>query len=169
MTPGSDQSRVTGPASRVSESEPRVRRSTLHDPRLGTRDAGPAAQRAAAGFTLIELMIVVTIIGILATISQPMFRNAVVQAREAALRENLYVLRDALDKYFADNDKYPENLGDLVEKRYVRKVPKDPITGSSETWQLVYYTDDKGQQAGIIDVKSGSDAAGSDGQKYSDW
>ncbi len=125
--------------------------------------------RSAKGFTLIELMIVVTIIGILATISQPMFRNAVVQAREAALRENLYVLRDALDKYFADNDKYPENLADLVEKRYVRKVPKDPITGSSESWQIVYYTDDKGQQAGIIDVKSGSDAAGSDGQKYSDW
>ncbi len=130
---------------------------------------GRGAVPRAAGFTLIELMIVVTIIGILATISQPMFRNAVTQAREAALRENLYVLRDAIDKYFADNDKYPENLADLVEKRYVRKVPKDPITGSTETWQLVYYTDDKGQQAGIFDVKSGSDAVGSDGQKYSEW
>ncbi len=168
MTPGNHQSRVTSPGSRVSERGPRVRRSTFHDPRLATRDSGPAP-RGAAGFTLIELMIVVTIIGILATISQPMFRNAVMQAREAALRENLYVLRDAIDKYFADNDKYPENLADLVEKRYVRKVPKDPITGSSESWQIVYYTDDKGQQAGIIDVKSGSDAAGSDGQKYSDW
>lgn len=139
------------------------------DPGLGTRDSGPAARRAAAGFTLIELMIVVTIIGILATISQPMFRNAMAQAREAALRENLYVLRDAIDKFSADNDKYPESLTDLVEKRYVRKLPKDPITGSAESWQVVYFTDDKGQQAGIIDVKSGSDATGSDGQKYSDW
>ena len=147
------------------------------DPEPGAWDSGrrsavggpPRRRRAAAGFTLIELMIVVTIIGILATIAQPMFRNAVVQAREAALRENLYVLRDAIDKYFADNDKYPESLADLVEKRYVRKVPKDPITGSTETWQLAYYTDDKGQQACIIDVKSGSDATGSDGQKYSDW
>ncbi len=168
MTPGNRLSRVPGPGSRVSERGSRVWPPAPRGPGLGTRDSGPAPQ-GAAGFTLIELMIVITIIGILATISQPMFRNAVVQAREAALRENLYVLRDAIDKYFADNDKYPENLADLVEKRYVRKVPKDPITGSTETWQLVYYTDDKGQQAGIFDVKSGSDAAGSDGQKYSEW
>ena len=125
--------------------------------------------RGGAGFTLLELMIVVTIIGILATISQPMFRNAMLQAREAALRENLYVLRDAIDKFYADTDKYPESLTDLVEKRYIRKLPKDPITGSSETWQVVYYADEKGQQAGIFDVRSGSDAVGSDGQKYSDW
>jgi general secretion pathway protein G len=114
-------------------------------------------------------MIVVTIIGILATISQPMFRNAMLQAREAALRENLYVLRDAIDKFYADNDKYPESLTDLVQKQYVRKVPKDPITASAESWQVVYYSDDKGQQAGIMDVRSGSDATGSDGQKYSEW
>ena len=114
-------------------------------------------------------MIVITIIGILATISQPMFRNAMVQAREAALRENLYVLRDAIDKFSADNDKYPDSLADLIDKHYIRKLPKDPITNSNETWQVVSYTDDKGQQAGIIDVKSGSDATGSDGQKYSDW
>jgi general secretion pathway protein G len=114
-------------------------------------------------------MIVITIIGILATISQPMFRNAVLHAREAALRENLYVLRDTIDKFYADNDKYPDSLTDLVEKRYVRKVPKDPITGSAESWLVVYYTDDKGQQAGIMDVRSGSEATGSDGQKYSEW
>ncbi|HEY7677703.1 MAG TPA: prepilin-type N-terminal cleavage/methylation domain-containing protein [Candidatus Methylomirabilis sp.] len=129
----------------------------------------PLRSRRGGGFTLIELMIVITIIGILATISQPMFRNAMLQAREAALRENLYVLRDAIDKFYADNDKYPEGLTDLAEKRYVRKVPKDPITGSAETWQAVHFTDEKGQQAGIMDVKSGSDATGSDGQKYSEW
>lgn len=123
-----------------------------------------------AGFTLLELMIVVTIIGILATVSQPLFRGAVLQAREAALRENLYVLRDAIDKYYADNDKYPESLTDLVEKRYVRRIPKDPMTGSTETWQPILYTDEKSSQpAGIMDVRSGSDGVGSDGQKYSDW
>ena len=134
----------------------------------GTGNQAPRL-RKAAGFTLLELMIVVMIIGILATIAQPMFRNAVIQAREAALRENLYVLRDAIDKYYADNDKYPQGLAELVEKRYVRRLPKDPITGSSETWQAVSFTDEKGQEAGIFDVKSGSDAVGSDGQRYSDW
>ena len=125
--------------------------------------------RATWGFTLLELMIVVSIIGILATIAQPMFRSAVIQAREAALRENLYVMRDAVDKYYADNDKYPDTLAELVEKKYMRKIPKDAFTGSAETWQVVNSTDDKGQQAGIYDVRSGSEAVGSDGQKYSDW
>jgi len=140
------------------------------DPGLSTFDFRLSTlTRGAAGFTLLELMIVVTIIGVLATIAQPMFRNAVIQAREAALRENLYVLRDAIDKYYADNDKYPQNLAELAEKRYMRRLPKDPITGSSETWQAVSFTDEKGQEAGIFDVKSGSEAVGSDGQRYSDW
>ncbi len=142
--------------------------------RTANRERGtvnpPRRRGAGRGFTLIELMIVVTIIGILATISQPMFRSAVLQAREAALRENLYVLRDALDKYYADNDKYPENLADLADRKYIRRIPKDPITGSAQTWQVEQTTDEKtSQPTGIIDVKSGSEATGSDGQKYSDW
>ncbi len=169
MTPGNSQSRVLSPESRVAGRGARVRPDSLHDSGPRTKDPGAGGRRGAAGFTLLELMIVVTIIGILATISQPLFRNAMVQAREAALRENLYVLRDAIDKFYADNDKYPEALSDLVERRYVRKLPKDPITGSAETWQAVLYTDDKGQQAGIFDVRSGSDATGSDGQRYADW
>lgn len=168
MTPGNCWSLVPGPGSRVHGRRTRGRSPHAGDPGLGTWDSGPAAKRAA-GFTLIELMIVISIIGILATISQPMFRNAMVQAREAALRENLYVLRDAIDKFSADNDKYPDSLADLIDKHYIRKLPKDPITNSNETWQVVSYTDDKGQQAGIIDVRSGSEATGSDGQKYSDW
>jgi general secretion pathway protein G len=134
---------------------------------LGTRDSGLAAR--AAGFTLLELMIVVSIIGILATIAQPMYRNAVVKAREAALQENLFVMRDAIDKYYADNEKYPESLEDLVNKKYIRGVPKDPFTGSNATWQAVQETDDKGAQVGVSDVKSGSDAVGTDGRKYSEW
>ena len=137
----------------------------------GTIDHKPAqrARGAAAGFTLLELMIVVTIIGILATISQPMYRNAVTKAREAALLENLFVMRDAIDKYYADNEKYPESLEDLATKKYIRGVPRDPITGSNATWQVVQETDEKGAQAGISDVKSGSDVAGTDGRKYSEW
>jgi len=161
MTPG-DPPRFPVSGSRFPVSLPRDREP-------GTGNRKPRRRRAAAGFTLIELMIVITIIGILATISQPMFRNAVLNAREAALRENLYVLRDTIDKFYADNDKYPDSLTDLVDRRYVRKVPKDPITGSAESWLVVYYTDDKGQQAGIMDVRSGSEATGSDGQRYSEW
>ncbi len=169
MTPGNCWSRVTSPGSRVDEPRTGDGSRDVDNSGLGTRDSGLAAQRAAAGFTLLELMIVVTIIGILATISQPMYRNAVTKAREAALQENLFVMRDAIDKYYADNEKYPESLEDLVNKKYIRRVPKDPIPGSSATWVVVQETDDKGQPGGISDVKSSSEAVGTDGRKYSEW
>ncbi len=171
MTPGSPQPEATCPKTRGvgARRAARPRASATLAFGLWALGSRRPRRRAAGGFTLIELMIVVTIIGILATISQPMFRNAMAQAREAALRENLYVMRDSIDKFYADNDKYPEGLTDLVEKRYLRRIPKDPITGSAETWQVVNYVDDKGQQGGIIDVRSGSDAIGSDGQRYADW
>lgn len=167
MTPGEEL--ACRPASFVPRSwflipaDPNQKPQTRNQkPQRGVRRAG--------GFTLIELMIVITIIGILASISLPMYRNATLKAKEAALQENLFVMRDAIDKYYADNDeKYPENLEDLATKKYLRRVPKDPITGSSETWQVVQETDDKGQQAGISDVKSGSEAVGTDGRKYSEW
>src|SRR5574341_1640612 len=123
--------------------------------------ASPTSRRrgagAARGFTLIELLIVITIIGILITIAQPTYNRAVTSAKEAALKEDLFILRDRIDQFYADNGKYPASLNDLVEKPYLRRIPKDPITGSAETWTTVPATDEQGQQTGIFDVKSGSD------------
>jgi general secretion pathway protein G len=127
----------------------------------------PRAQKP--GFTLIELMIVITIIGILITLAQPSYNRAVTAAKEATLKENLFILRDAIDQYYADNAKYPPSLTDLAEKKYIRRVPKDPVTGSAETWSLVYFTDEQGQQQGIFDLKSGSEAIALDGTRYSEW
>ncbi len=153
-------------------------------PALGSRRSPPAAapvrqhpggqRRAGAlgspkGFTLIEILIVITIIGILITLAQPSYQRAVTAAKEATLKEDLFILRDVIDQFFADNTKYPPALGDLVEKRYLRRIPKDPITGSDETWTLVYFTDEQGQQQGIYDVRSGSEATALDGTRYSDW
>ena len=128
-----------------------------------------SGRKARPGFTLIEILIVITIIGILITLAQPSFHRAVTSAREATLKENLFVLRDVIDQFFADNGKYPASLNDLVEKAYIRRIPIDPITNSAETWVLVQATDEQGQQAGIYDVKSGSEAVSRDGTKFSDW
>jgi general secretion pathway protein G len=127
----------------------------------------PGAQKP--GFTLIELMIVITIIGILITLAQPSYHRAVTAAKEATLKENLFILRDAIDQYYADHAKYPASLADLAEKKYIRRVPKDPVTGSVETWSLVYFTDDQGRENGIFDVKSGSEGVALDGTRYNEW
>ncbi len=111
----------------------------------------------------------ISIIGILVTIAQPYYQRAVTAAKEATLKEDLFILRDVIDQYFADNGKYPPGLNDLVDKKYLRRIPKDPVTGSEETWALVMFTDDQGQQTGIFDIKSGSEATALDGSRYSDW
>jgi general secretion pathway protein G len=127
------------------------------------------------GFTLIEILIVITIIGILVTLAQPSYNRAVTSAKEAALKENLFILRDRIDQYYADNAKYPGSLNELVEKPYLRSIPKDPITGSAETWTTVPAPEDQGQPGGggggggIFDVKSGSDKIALDGTRYSEW
>ncbi len=108
---------------------------------------------------------VITIIGLLATIAVPTYQNSVVRAREAVLMEDLYLMRDALDKYYADNGKYPGTLADLAEKRYIRKVPVDPFTGSDATWITV----DAGDVEGVYDIKSGSELTGINGIAYSEW
>jgi general secretion pathway protein G len=136
----------------------------------GAQGSSPVNRaRRALGFTLIEMLLVITIIGILLTLAQPSYQRAVIAAKEAALKENLFVLRDLIDQYFADNNRYPESLSELVDRKYMRKIPKDPLTASSDTWVAVYATDEQGQQAGIFDVKSGSDRVSSDGTRYSDW
>lgn len=137
----------------------------------GSRPAGPRPERrpeAGAGFTLVEILVVVVILGILVTMAQPRVLSAVVSAREAVLRQDLFVLRDALDQHYADTGKYPASLADLVEKRYMRRVPADPMTGSAETWMLVR-SDDQAGEGGIYDVRSGSEQLALDGSKYADW
>lgn len=123
----------------------------------------------ARGFTFIEMLIVVAIIGILATIALPSFQMGVAKAKEAALKENLFILRDVIDQYYADQERYPPSLAELVEKRYLRRVPVDPITGQSDSWTFVYATDEQGQENGIQDVHSGSEQVGLNGVSYREW
>ncbi len=129
----------------------------------------PGARDAHRGFTLIEMLIVVTIIGILVTLAQPSFNRAVTAAKEATLKENLFILRDVIDQFYADNTKYPTALAELVEKGYIRQVPKDPFTGSTEGWVIVPATDENGQPVGVFDVKSGFEGTARDGSRYGDW
>jgi len=136
---------------------------------VAARGSTRGTPRFRRGFTLIEMLIVVTIIGILVTLAQPSFNRAVTAAKEATLKENLFVLRDVIDQFYADNTKYPTALTELVEKGYIRQVPKDPITGSAESWVVVPATDEQGQPVGVFDVKSGSDRTARDGSRYADW
>ena len=160
---------VPSPVSRPPRSASRSgARSALGSP-YSARGSRLAARGSPRGFTLIEILIVVTIIGILITLAQPSYQRAVAAAKEATLKEDLFILRDVIDQFYADNTKYPQALNDLVEKRYLRRIPKDPITGSDETWTLVHLTDEQGQQQGIFDVRSGSEATALDGTRYSDW
>ena len=124
------------------------------------------------GWTLIELLVVLTIILILAAMALTQYRNSVQHAKEAALKSDLYLMRDAIDQYYADKGKYPESLDALVTDRYLRAIPRDPITSTTETWQTVQAERDAGSvasAAGIIDVKSGSPDTALDGTPYAEW
>ena len=125
-----------------------------------------------SGFTLVELMIVMAIIGVLATLAIPSFVGALKQAREAVLKEDLHVLRTAIDSYTADKQKAPQALEDLIQDGYLKSIPEDPMTRSKDTW--VTNTSDMLSSVdqtdpGIDDVHSGSQDTGSDGQPYSAW
>lgn len=118
------------------------------------------------GFTLIELMIVMTLIGILAAIAQPQFHRYTIRAREAALKENLFTLREVIDQYYGDKGRYPDTLADLTTNLYIRKVPEDPFTKSAETWVTI--PPDSGE-GGIFDVHSGSNIVALNGTPYNEW
>lgn len=120
------------------------------------------------GFTLIELLVVLAIIATLLAIAAPRYFTSLDRAREAALRESLSVMRDAIDKYHGDTGRFPESLDDLVSKRYLRKLPPDPVTESADTWRVV--PPPPGAAAGnVYDVHSGADGNGADGMPLAEW
>jgi general secretion pathway protein G len=128
--------------------------------------------KVVAGFTLIEVLIVITLVAILASVGLATYTNSVRRSREAVLKEDLFRMRDAIDQYYADKNKYPATLQDLVSDGYLREIPKDPITGSADTWQTENAEPDPSNAAaapGIFDVKSGSEETSMDGNKYSEW
>jgi general secretion pathway protein G len=129
-------------------------------------------RRQESGFTLMELMIVMMIIGVLATLAIPSFVSAVRSAKEAVLKEDLRVMRAAIDSYTMDKQKAPQSLDDLVQGGYLKVVPEDPMTKSRETWQTdvsdALHSLDQ-TDPGIDDVHSGSQEQGTDGQPYSTW
>jgi general secretion pathway protein G len=120
------------------------------------------------GFTLIELLVVMAVIATLLTIAVPRYFQHLDRAREAALRESLAVMRDAVDKYRGDTGRYPESLDDLVSKRYLRKVPPDPITESTDSWLIVPPPDEPGARK-VWDIRSGAEGQGLNGTDYSTW
>ena len=129
-------------------------------------------RKSSRGFTIIELMVVMTIIVTLATIAMVQYRQSVQMAREAVLKDDLFKMRDAIDQYYADKTQYPATLDDLVTAGYLRSVPKDPITNAVDSWQSVPSEPDANNPAvtpGVYDVKSGSDQTAIDGSRYADW
>ncbi|MDX1376795.1 MAG: prepilin-type N-terminal cleavage/methylation domain-containing protein [Burkholderiales bacterium] len=119
------------------------------------------------GFTLIELLVVMAVIATLLMLAVPRYFASQDRAREAVLKENLFQMRDAIDKYYADKGRYPESLEALASEKYLRAVPLDPITESAATWVPVAPQDP--QSSGVADVKSGAPGQAIDGTQYADW
>ena len=124
------------------------------------------------GWTLIELLVVISLIMILASVAMNQYSTSIRAAQEATLKTNLFRMRDAIDQYFADKGQYPASIQALVSEGYLRAVPLDPITRSTDTWSTTPAEPDPSRPAtdvGIYDVKSGSDGMALDGSRYSDW
>ena len=128
--------------------------------------------RRQDGFTLIELLIVISLITILATMGLVQYKNSITSSKEAVLSTDLFRMRDAIDQYYADKNKYPSSLDALVSDGYMRKIPEDPMTKSADTWQTIPAEPDPSNpsaEPGIYDVKSGATGTALDGRSYSDF
>ena len=119
------------------------------------------------GFTLIELLVVMTIVALLLTLALPRYFGSIDRSKEAVLKENLHQMREAISRYYADKGRYPESLETLAADKYLRRVPLDPITESTGTWQAVQPED--AQRSGVYDVRSGAPGKASNGSEYSQW
>ena len=126
----------------------------------------------ARGFTLIEVLVVLTLIVVLASMGMTQYRNSVTRAEEAVLKENLFRMNDAIDQYYADKNKWPSDLAELSSAGYIREIPIDPMTKAKDTWTTTQAEPDPNNpasQVGIYSVKSGSDRTALDGTRYADW
>jgi len=121
----------------------------------------------SSGFTILELLVVMAIIGTLLSLAAPHYFRSIDKAKQAALRENLVVLRHTLDHYYADQGVYPSSLQELVSRRYLRSIPQDPVTASAATWLIVGPSDKA--MGGVADVRSGAAGKGDDGVPYGEW
>jgi general secretion pathway protein G len=129
-------------------------------------------RRRRAGYTLIEIMIVMAIISILVSIAVPIYQKALIRSKEAVLKNNLFSMRTVIDEYTYDKQKAPQSLNDLVNEGYLRTVPMDPMTGNADSWRVVMedaLTSVNQTEPGIFDVRSGSDAKSLEGTPYSEW
>jgi len=147
-------------------------RLTKLETKLEQEGAVSSKRKQNAGFTLVELMIVMAIIMVLAVVAIPKFESSLKLAREAALKEDLHVMREAIDAYTVDKQKAPQSLDDLIQDGYLKVVPVDPMTHSKETWSTdssdALHSLDQ-TDPGVDDVHSGSQETGTDGQAYSTW
>lgn len=123
--------------------------------------------RTFSGFTLIELMVVLAILMLLLTVAAPRYFTGVDRAKEVALKQNLAVMREAVDKFYGDQSRYPHTLEELMERKYIRTIPVDPLTESAKTWIIVPPSDDT--PGGLYDLHSGATGTAMDGSNYGDW
>lgn len=120
------------------------------------------------GFTFIELLVVLAVLSLLASLVATVSLGKIRQSKESALKEDLHLMRKGIDDFYADVGKYPKKLDDLVDRRYLRSIPVDPFTDASDTWQVVY-SQDPAQKDGITDVHSGSEEKSGDDKNYNEW
>jgi general secretion pathway protein G len=133
---------------------------------------GRNTKTGSRGFTIIELMVVLALVVVLASLAMVQYRRTITYSKEAVLRDDLTKMRDAIDQYYADKNEYPPTLSSLASEGYLREIPKDPITESNSSWQEIPAEPDSTNPAaspGVYDVKSGSDATALDGTRYSEW